>query len=126
MPSDVPDVTTTRSGADGDAARRVLGRDRAARRLDADRRHVAVVAVTERALDGVDQVRRCPEPERNRVTDVQVPHPTAGGLDLPGLCHDVANGVAEAADAGGNGDRGAGRHPGIVAAKGPSLQSRDF
>ena len=91
-------------GRDREAAAGELGRHRFARRRDARRRAVAVVAVAHGALDGGDQVRRRLEPERVGVADVQIAHAAAGGLDALRLSHDVADGVAEAVDAARDGD----------------------
>ena len=55
-------------------------------------------------------MRRRLESERNRIADVQVPHRAAGGLELLRLGDDVADGVGEAADAGGDADRSPDRH----------------
>ena len=104
MASEVPAVMSTRSADDREALARELGRDRFARRRDARRRAVAVVAVAHGALDGGDQVRRRLETERVGVANVQVAHAEAGGLDALRLEDDVADGVAEAVDAARDGD----------------------
>ena len=85
------------------AALQALGGDRLARRQDADRRRVAVVAVAHRALDRLDHVRRRPEAERDRIADIEVADLPPGRLDLPGLGDDVPDGVHEAADAAATG-----------------------
>ena len=103
MPSDVPAVMTTRSGSSGMPRRCALGGDRLARRRDADRRRVPVVPVTDRALDRLDQMRRGPEPEGDRVADIQVPDLAPGRLHLPRFRDDIADRVDEAADTAGDG-----------------------
>ena len=78
--------------------------DRFARRRDAGRRSVAVVAVAHRALDRGDEVRRRLEPERDRVADVEVADPRALRFDALRLGDDVADRVREAVDSAGDRD----------------------
>ena len=84
------------------AALVAFGGDRFARREDPDRRRIAVVPVPHRALDGLDHVRRRPEPEGDRIADIEVADFPAGGFDFPRLGDDVPDGVDEAADAAGD------------------------
>ena len=99
IPSEVPDVMTTRSGDIGmpRCAHSAATASRAGR--DPDRRCIAVVPVTQRARHRFDHVRRRLEAERDRIADVQVADLLARRLDALGLGHDVADGVGEAADA---------------------------
>ena len=92
-------------GVDRKAACRELRGDRFARRREALRRPVAVVAVAQRALDGLDQMRRRLEIERDRVADVEVSHAHAGRFDPLRFGDDVADGVGETVDALGDRNR---------------------
>ena len=87
---------TTRSARHRHAAPVAFGRDRFASRQDADRRRVAVVPVAHRPLDRLDQVRRRLEAEDDRVADIEIADVPAGGLNLSGLRHDIADRVDEA------------------------------
>ena len=102
-------------GRDRHAASGQLGGNRLARGKDAHRRGVAVAAVAHRAVHRFDQMRRRFEPERNRVADVQIPHLSAGRLNLAGLGDDIADGVNESADAGGDANTGGRWHREILA-----------
>ena len=105
MPSDVPAVMNTRSAETGNpfvvysaaTASRAAGMP--------GRRPVVVVAVAHRALDRVDQVRRRLEPEGDRIADVEIADPRAGGLDFLRFRDDVADGVGEAMNARRGGNR---------------------
>ena len=94
MASLTPEVTNTSAGV------RVL-RDRRARGEDAGRGRVAVVAVAQRALHRLDEVRRGGEVELQRVADVAVEHLEAVGFDARRLDGDVANRVTDVVDVRG-------------------------
>jgi hypothetical protein len=74
-------------------ARRVFCRDRFAGRGETRRGSVPVMAVSHRALDHLDKRRRCLEPERHGIADVEVTNSRARSLDTPRLRHDVADGI---------------------------------
>ena len=80
------------------AAGEVVG-DRLAGFQNAGGGRVSIVAVAHRLGHGFDEMRRRQEAELIGVADVQVADAGAGGFDLPGLGHDVADGVGEAVDA---------------------------
>ena len=105
MPSEVPDVMSTRSAETSTPRAAEVGGRRFARRHDAGRGGIAVVAVAHGPGRRLDEVGRRDEAERNRIADVQVPHDLAGGLHLPGLGHHLSDRVGEPADARGGADR---------------------
>ena len=116
MPSDVPDVSSTRSGST--ASPRVVKSSATATRASRmpGRGRVAVVAVPHRGGNRLDQVGRADEPEGDRVADVEVRDLAAGGLHLLCLDHDVPDRVAEPVDTVSDRQRRAGeRHGRIVA-----------
>ena len=95
-------------GGDRESVARVFAGDRLARGRDAGRRPVVVVAVAHRPFDRGDQVRRRLETKGDRIADVQVADPRAGGLDFLRFRNDIADGVRKAVDAGGGGYGGVG------------------
>ena len=90
----------------GNPLRVYSARHRFARRGNAGRRPVVVVAVAHRPLDRGDQVRRRLEAEGDRIADVEIPDARAGRLDLLRFRDDVADGVGEAVNASGSRDGG--------------------
>ena len=105
MPSDVPEVISTRSGCTGTPRAREVRGHGFARFDDARRRRVAVVAVAHRALDGFDQMRRRDEAElvRDRRCSDSARACRSASTFLR-LGDDVADGVGEAIDAAGGAD----------------------
>ena len=108
MPSDVPDVRSTRSAVTGDAAGGEIGGDGLAGVENARRRRVTVVAVAHGPDHRLDEVRRRLEAEGDRVADVEVAYSLTRGLDFTCLGDYVPDRVGEAAHA--RGDRNGGRN----------------
>ena len=96
MPSDVPDVMTTRSGETGIPRRSQSAATASRAAANADRGRIAILPASDRCFDGVDQVRRSLEAEDDGIADVEIPDLPSGCLNLLGLRHDIADCVDKA------------------------------
>ena len=105
MPSEVPEVSTTRSGETRHAAPAAFVGHRFPRRRQCRPTARSRCGRRERALDCVYQMRRRREAENDRVADIQVADARAAGLNPPGLGDDIPDRVIEAADAAGDRNR---------------------
>ena len=97
--SDVPAVTSTRSGETGQPPLLYSAAMASRAGSNPDRRAVAVFAGAQRPLDGLDEMRRRLETEGRGVSDVEIVDPPSGRFNPLRFADDVPDRIRELADA---------------------------